>query len=308
MSFAPTPDHAAQAAVDANDRITRNLIDELIDQTHLYATSAERGQMLAFVARLRAFAPFNALLLHAQKPGLTHAATATDWWIRFKRRPKPRARPLIVLRTMGPVDFVFDFQDTEGLPLPAGAFTFPTLGSMDAYAFATIVERLRRDRLIVEWIDAGDGNAGLMQRRTSPGPKQKHEWTVFLNRNHDARTQTVTLAHELAHMYLGHLGEDKARHIQARTHLSDSTREVEAETVAWLVAMRNGLRPLSAKYLDPHKHEFPNMDHSVVMRAANAVETAMGVSSSQLWKEVGETQNPPQPLGSLFQRLLNQPH
>ena len=39
--------------------------------------------------------------------------------------PVPGARPLIVLRTYGPVDFVFDMQDTEGDLLPEGGLQLP---------------------------------------------------------------------------------------------------------------------------------------------------------------------------------------
>jgi hypothetical protein len=38
---------------------------------------------------------------------MTHAATARDWFERFGRKPKRHARPLLILRAMGPVDFVF---------------------------------------------------------------------------------------------------------------------------------------------------------------------------------------------------------
>jgi hypothetical protein len=49
--------------------------------------------------------------------------TARDWWTRFGRRPKPHARPLIILRSFGPVDFVYDVLDTEGKALPESAFS-----------------------------------------------------------------------------------------------------------------------------------------------------------------------------------------
>src|SRR5258708_15467438 len=66
----------------------RALIEQLIAATRLYASSTAIRELLDFTVRLRAFAPFNAMLLHIQKPGLTHAATAVDWWRRFGRVPK----------------------------------------------------------------------------------------------------------------------------------------------------------------------------------------------------------------------------
>jgi hypothetical protein len=87
---------------NAPTRDDRALIDQLIAATRLYDTREAVQELLAFTIRLRAFAPFNAMILHIQRPGLTHAATARDWYGRFGRVPVRGARPLLVLRTMGP--------------------------------------------------------------------------------------------------------------------------------------------------------------------------------------------------------------
>src|SRR5690625_250506 len=108
----------------------RAILDQLLEDSRLYRTSKEYMELLDFVARMRDFAPFNALLLHIQKPGLTHAASAKDWRERFNRRPKLDARPLLILRPFAPVALVYDVQDTEGDPLPPGAFLFRAEGSM----------------------------------------------------------------------------------------------------------------------------------------------------------------------------------
>ena len=118
-----------EMATGSDEAPERALLQQLIAETHLYSTQAEAQALFDFVSRLRGMAPFNAMLVHIQKPGITHAATARDWADVFGRNPKHDARPLIVLRSMGPVDFVFDFQDTEGADLPDGAFCFPVIGN-----------------------------------------------------------------------------------------------------------------------------------------------------------------------------------
>jgi antirestriction protein ArdC len=95
-------------------------------------------------------------------------------------------------------------------------------------------------------------------------------------------TQLVTLAHELAHLYLGHLCEGQGRSIRDRRDRTLAQREVEAEMTAYLVAKRNGLTPKSESYLDSYQGAFTDLDLYGVMRAANAVETAMGISAHQL--------------------------
>jgi len=84
--------------------------------------------------------------------------------------------------------------------------------------------------------------------------------------------------------YLGHLGGDKKRDIRDRRDRTHAQREVEAEMTAYLVAKRNGLTPRSESYLDSYKEAFPGIDLYGVMRAANAVEAAMGISAHILWQ------------------------
>jgi len=64
------------------------------------------------------------MLLHVQNPGIRYALRAPLWEKKFSRRVKPGAHPYVVLRTMGPLAFVFDVSDTEARdgfapPLPA---------------------------------------------------------------------------------------------------------------------------------------------------------------------------------------------
>lgn len=266
----------------------RTLIDQLIAATKLYDSSEAVQELLAFTIRLRELAPFNAMLLHIQKPGLTHAATAYDWWHRFGRVPKKGTRPLLILRTRGPVDFVFDILDTEGRDVPVDAFAFPTFGNLSEDQFNQFMRVLAKERIDVITLDSGDGQAGwiqiLSQSKTAKG---KNTYQLAYNRNHPVPTRLVTVAHELAHLYLGHLGADVGRRVPDRRHIPDALMEVEAEMVAFLVAMRNGLKPRSESYLANYKGSFQDLNLYGVTRAANAIETAMGISAQKLWNEKG---------------------
>lgn len=264
----------------------RALIEQLISATKLYDSSEAIQDLFAFTIRLREFAPFNAMLLHIQKPGLTHAATARDWWHRFGRVPKRGTRPLLVLRTKGPVDFVFDIQDTEGREVPADAFAFPTFGNLTDNRFGELMQAVKRERVDLVLLDAGDGQAGWIKLLAASKAKSgKNVFQLGYNRNHPAPTRFVTVAHELAHLYLGHLGADAGRRVPDRRDTPHALMEVEAEMVAYLVAMRNGLKPRSESYLAHYKGAFEDLNLYAVTRAANAVETAMGIASHKLWNE-----------------------
>src|ERR1039457_3742766 len=56
----------------------RSLLDQLLTDSRLYTKSKGYKELLDFVVRLRNFAPFNAMLLQVQKPGLSYAASAAD--------------------------------------------------------------------------------------------------------------------------------------------------------------------------------------------------------------------------------------
>lgn len=260
----------------------RALIDQLIAETNLYRNSKDFQDLLDFASRLRTFAPYNAMLLHIQSPSLTHAATTKDWRERFGRRPKPEARPLVVLRTMGPVDFVFDILDTEGRDLPKDAFAFPAAGATSEQELAGLLQRLDRELISVRTFREGDASAGHIRlAKLGAGPKEMNHYGVGINGSHPPPTRFVTLAHELAHLYLGHLGPDRARGVRDRRGLRHAVREIEAESVAYLVARRSGVEPRSQTYLQAFKGDFAELDPYVIMGASGAVERVLGLSGQR---------------------------
>jgi hypothetical protein len=56
--------------------VVRSLLDQFLDDARLYTLGKDYNELLDFVVRLRNFAPFNAMLLQVQKPGLRFAASA----------------------------------------------------------------------------------------------------------------------------------------------------------------------------------------------------------------------------------------
>jgi len=71
----------------------RSLLDQLLVKSRLYKQSSDYKKLLDFVVRLRQFAPFNAMLLQIQKPGLSYAASEEDWRARYGRFVTEGAHP-----------------------------------------------------------------------------------------------------------------------------------------------------------------------------------------------------------------------
>ena len=247
----------------------------MLDDAAAYQCGAHYRDLLRFVARMRRFSPYNALLLHRQKPGLGFAATARDWLKRWRRTVKPDARPLVVLKPFGPVAFVYDVLDTEALPdapeLPRDAFAFPATGEVGAPLLAAVMAAVERGGIQIVEVDAGDGRGGSIAAAAG-------RYTLRVNRNHPRATRFATIAHELAHLYLGHLGADAKRRIPDRRGVPEARAEVEAESVAWLVAARHGVALACDAYLSGFlaAGEPITLDVERVMRAAGAVERVMG--------------------------------
>lgn len=284
----PETEQSTDAQVDEVQ--ARSLLDGLLEESRLYKTTQDYKELLDFTVRLRNFAPFNAMLLNIQKPGLTYAASARDWALRFNRRPKRDARPLLILWPFGPVALVYDVQDTEGddLHLPEDAQMFPARGAIEEKRMKDFAGMLAKKG--IEWatFDGGDGAAGSIESKTNPGnaPKAKRFYLMRINRNHSPVVQFVTLAHELGHLFLGHLGKDHALKIPERRGVPHTQREVEAESVAYIVCHRQNITPKSQTYLSQYvkdgagtDDELRGMDFYQVMRAAGQVETLLGLGN-----------------------------
>jgi hypothetical protein len=89
-------------------------MDNLFQDVKRYQNGQDLNGVFAFIKKFRNVAPFNAFLLHVQKPGSAYVATAAEWFTKFKRKVKPKERPLVILQPFGPVSFVFELSDTEG--------------------------------------------------------------------------------------------------------------------------------------------------------------------------------------------------
>lgn len=263
------------------------MLDQLLADSRLYRKSKDYKDLLDFVVRLRNFAPFNAMLLQVQKPGLSYAASARDWRERFKRTIKEGARPLLILRPFGPVALVYDVLDTEGEALPQDVTVFFARGNIDVLKLRSFESLLKMKSIDWHRVDAGDRNAGsirVIQRAMDE--KEATKYRIYINLNHEPAAQFVTLTHELAHLFLGHLGRDKKLNIPQRPALSHADQELEAESVAFIISERNGVESKSQTYLS----NFVNADTTTdqidlyqIMRAAGQVEALLNLTNHTVY-------------------------
>ena len=255
----------------------RRLLDELVSRALAYRSSDELKALLEFNRRFPHLAPYNVMLLHVQNPGISHALRAPDWERKYLRRVKPGARPYVILQTMGPVGFVFDVGDTEPMdllapPLPETVTNpFPTRGDLPPRAAPHLLAACNQLRITVDEHDYGTSLAGRVDR-----VEEKHcDFLVGLNSRHSSAQKFGSLAHELGHVFCGHLGRTKSGFWPDRREMAKRVKEFEAEAVAYLVTDRMGLDIGSAGYLAAYlepRRELPNYSLEAVLKAAGKVE------------------------------------
>ena len=158
----------------------------------------------------------------------------------------------------------------------------------DAPRIEAFAKRLKSKHIELSWFDKGDQSAGRISRKSvSQDPKQYSRYEIHLNRNHTPDMSFVTLAHELAHLYLGHMGKDKKLSISERRREYRIT-EIEAESVAYLLCNRNRVECRSQPYLSAFvqsNETADDLDIYAITRAAGHIERFLDLSISSQWKE-----------------------
>ena len=273
-----------QAEVDAafdglldNKETARKALDDLISRALAYRTGPELKALFDFMRRFPHIAPYNAMLLHVQNPGIGYALQAKLWERDYHRQIRPGARPYVILHTMGPVAFMFELSDTEPIDPAVDVVPeivtnpFPAKGQPPIGVIKTLVSACLKVGIEIEWRDRGTIFAGSVQRLTHRTPP----FHLLLNLKHTDAQQLGTLAHELAHIFCGHLGVYEGGFWPDRSYVGKVTREFEAEAVAYLVTDRLNLDIGSVQYLAGYLSDdkpLPNYSLDAVSKAVGKIE------------------------------------
>jgi hypothetical protein len=260
----------------------QHAVDELFQQAMRAGQPRERAFM-EFIEAGRRFShlsAYNAMLVRVQRPGAVAVGTRTQWRS-IGRTVKRGAPPLVILWPFGPVAFLFEYSDTEGEPLPGeSANCLFAEGKVAPKAYDDLVNAARRHDVYVEHDNRhgllSAGMASVVARGTvSNGKTARPAWRVVVNANLDEPSRFATLAHELGHIYCGHLGGGHDGAWSDRGRLGENEREVEAEAVSFLVCARNGITTRSDQYLRGYLTAADMTKVSIysIYEAANRVES-----------------------------------
>lgn len=285
------------SSVVQKEQITQAL-DQLFTLAKKYQSSPQYYELIKFVSRFRFYSPFNAMLIHVQLPGATYAASASRWVYKYKRTIKETARPLVILQPMGPVMFVFDVGDTEegpqSRPLPVDIEDpFKVRSGTIGKELDRLIENAKRDGIRIDKTKQGSQSAGSIQPveegKYSPQPVHAGRddqgvdifvnipvrYFMLINSGMGKESQFVTMLHEFAHLYCGHLGTRNQKWWPDRSHLSHDICELEAESIACIVSARFGIDNPSEKYLSGFVDrcgQVPDISLECIMKSAGLIE------------------------------------
>ncbi|MFC7358882.1 ImmA/IrrE family metallo-endopeptidase [Nocardioides astragali] len=274
------------------------------------------ADLLDRVARLHiatGYSPFNALLMLLQLPAATHVLPAHQWKERYGFVIRPGEQPMVLLQPGGPVMFLLDVTQVEpgagALPLPAhlsNPYAMADVPDVD-HAFYWIVENAKFDGVRVTPARLGAGFAGCVspsraagtQRltvRKRPQPEERDvpvRFDVELNRSYLSTEKLATIAHELGHVYCGHLGADPDKRWKDRSALDRDVRELEAESVARVVFASLAPGARLPDHLSQYFEEEPNLAGASLEAVLKAAGRILDIANG--WGPAGSraSRNPP---------------
>lgn len=296
---------------------SRSSLARMVDLALARGYARSVGDLLDQTANLRQQKLFNGLLACLQCPSPDFLLPDHEWQDRWRRRIKPSEHPIVLLVPFGPVGFYFDVSQTEeterARQLPArfeNPYRMKYVQDAGA-ALAALTARVLADGVRVSTGPSGNRSAGHIRpanggmhdvpvRVANTVTVERHHvrFEVRLNRNHSATEQLATLAHEIGHLYCGHVGARKSDWWAERRGLSLEQEEFEAESVARLVFGRIApgveLPPHLDQYFGP-EDPVPDAGWTRVVSAANRVvehcisglsDTAASLARASLGQEL----------------------
>jgi hypothetical protein len=291
----------------------RGLIRQLIKQALDTPTADGLASFLEFSTAFRRLSIWNARMAYIQRPGARVVASEYEWKA-VGRYVLPDAVPIMILWPFSPVRFVYELEDT-GPPIDRASVgdPFAVEGELQPQVLSSLLRSLKSQknfRIKIEFRREGFSRAGLAaahghalvgedvqgpwangnrfgdfsKKNATTEPQTRDQgvpaYRVVVNDRLNDGERFATMAHELAHIFLGHLGEcasrsgDEESGWPDRRSLGKNEKEVEAEAVAYVVASRAGLVSASAQYLTAYakRANMSMVNEDLIVRSAARLE------------------------------------
>ncbi len=218
----------------------QSTIGDYLRRSRILAAPDRMIQFLRFMGRPDHYGAFNDFLVFLQRPGVTRVAT-TIQWERLKRRVRRNARPLLILAPRSPVLFVYDVGDTTG-PAPTREARLPSARRFTEDTLQLTMRNLAAMGVEVSLVH-GDGptTSRLVKGVWHSGDLfSPPKLVIEILHPRDAAHGYQLLIQEVAHPFLGHLGDEDGFGPDRRL-IPEEVKALEADLVAYMACARAGL-------------------------------------------------------------------
>ena len=240
------------------------------------------NELLDFIGRFSRISIYNTMLVHVQRPSATVVGTRNQW-AEIGRTVDSQATPIIILMPFGPVQFVYELEDTHGAPVSEDVQDpLRALGNVSRSTWRRSVATAKKSGVKVELVQPNSLHATSAPAwnqgthgETQQISEEDYRWRVRVNRLLDKDPTFETLALELAHVYCGHQGSGpKDRWPDRSTRLSQHEKELEAQAAAYVVCVRSGISNQCGQYLAAYvtEPELKGISPYAILCAANRIE------------------------------------
>lgn len=270
-------------------------IDKLFQTLETYRKSEFFLQMLEFCAKFKDLAPYNAMMVKTQMPSARYVLNKKQWMNRYQRVPKMNARPLVILRKYGPVDYVFEIADTEPkIPsmfpddidkiLEHMANPYKTDGQVSNELYNTLLSHLSFYGIHFDTFRVGSSFGAQISKRNCKVMVREIEtkgyYCIYVNDKADKATSFASICHELGHLFCHHLVAPNKNWWNWRS-LSWEEEEFEAEIVSYIICERYGVGNKSWEYLADVLGRWKEIPKTIsverIFKAANEVEKMLEI-------------------------------
>lgn len=239
----------------------KSYLDDLFYSAIQFSKSKEFMDMLEFCRKMRHLGPYNAMLAHIQRPGAVWLCSASEWQSKFHRRIKDTARPLVILMPFGPVEYLYDLEDT----VPDTPFDTSLLkpvsvrGTIDGRMMDHLIESMAYYGIALE--KARFGPAQAAEITTTEHIKNDilivyrksmihfdSDYKININDKLSPTEVFAAICHELGHFFCHHLPAPDGE-LWIRRRLPPDVSEFEAEATSKIVCDHFNIESKAEQYL-----------------------------------------------------------
>lgn len=262
--------------------IDRFAIDELFRRSMDYKNSEQFNKFFDFIAKFKHYSRYNTMLVYAQNQEVTFFGGIT-FWKKHNRNIHEDARPYVILAPNGPVMFVYDIFETKGKISPEeflerglGNNPLKVDGKISDKIYSDAIEKAKNFGIKIIYKPLSYFKGGHITNACSG------RLEICLKKGASNEDNFSVLMHELAHLFLGHTGHKQInyKHSKKPTKLLDrrltiTARELEAETVSYLICQKLGLIKKSSEYIAGYitcEDDIQNFSFELVIKTADKIE------------------------------------